>query len=111
MNGIEMITHVSAMEAMLPSVSWGSNRIRSWAEKQTAIATLNSSEAVQRRRRMSTGRNRLGNRWTVSAPAVKPNSDTEMATNAKWYHMVTLKIRVNAISYIRVASVVRNSPA
>ena len=35
---------------------------------------------------------------------------TEMATNAKWYHMVTLKIRVSAISYMMVARVTRKSP-
>ena len=33
-----------------------------------------------------------------------------MATNAKWYHMVTLKMRVSAISYISVASVIANRP-
>ena len=32
---------------------------------------------------------------------------TEMAIKAKWYHMVTLKMRVNRISNIRVASVTR----
>ena len=34
----------------------------------------------------------------MSAPTVMPNSATEMATKAKWYHMVTLKMRVSAIS-------------
>ena len=33
-----------------------------------------------------------------------------MATKAKWYHIVTLKIRVSAISYISVASVIANRP-
>ena len=39
-----------------------------------------------------------------------PNSATEMATKAKWYHIVTLKIRVSAISYISVDSVTMNKP-
>jgi hypothetical protein len=34
-----------------------------------------------------------------------------MARKAKWYHMVTLKIRVSTISYIRVASVTVKRPA
>jgi hypothetical protein len=34
----------------------------------------------------------------------------EIAMNAKWYHMVTLKIRVSRISCIRVASVTEKSP-
>ncbi len=33
-----------------------------------------------------------------------------MARKAKWYHMLTLKMRVSAISYISVDSVTRNSP-
>ena len=40
-----------------------------------------------------------------------PNSATEMATKAKWYHMVTLKMRVSTSSYISVERVTRNSPA
>ena len=32
------------------------------------------------------------------APTVMPKSASEMATKAKWYHMVTLKIRVSRIS-------------
>ena len=48
---------------------------------------------------------------TTSAPAVMPNIATEIATNAKWYHIVTLKIRVSRISYISVESAMRNTPA
>ncbi len=40
-----------------------------------------------------------------------PNSATEMATNAKWYHIATLKIRVSTISYISVVSVMMKRPA
>jgi hypothetical protein len=35
----------------------------------------------------------------------------DMATNAKWYHIVTLKIRVSRISYISVDKATRNKPA
>ena len=50
--------------------------------------------------------NDCGRRWTISAPTVMPNSATEMATKAKWYHIATLKIRVSTISYISVVSVI-----
>ncbi len=53
----------------------------------------------------------MGNRYTAIAPTVIPNIATDMAINAKWYHMVTLKIRVRRISYIKVASVTINRPA
>jgi hypothetical protein len=46
----------------------------------------------------------------MSAPAVIPKSATEIATNAKWYHIVTLKMRVSPISSIRVDNVTRNTP-
>jgi hypothetical protein len=49
-------------------------------------------------------------RYTCSAPAVIPNIAMEIAMKAKWYHMVTLKIRVKRISNIRVARVMRNRP-
>ena len=39
-----------------------------------------------------------------------PNIATEIATNAKWYHMVTLKIRVRRISYISVERATKASP-
>ena len=34
----------------------------------------------------------------MSAPTVIPNIAIEIATKAKWYHIVTLKIRVSRIS-------------
>ena len=43
-------------------------------------------------------------------PTAAPNMATEMAMNAKWYHIVTLKMRVRTISYITVASATKNSP-
>lgn len=38
------------------------------------------------------------------APIVVPNIAIEIARNAKWYQVVTLKIRVSNNSYIKVAS-------
>ena len=35
-----------------------------------------------------------------------PNIAIEIATNAKWYHIVTLKMRVSRISYVSVASAI-----
>ncbi len=55
--------------------------------------------------------NSEGRRKTMRAPTVMPNMATEIATNAKWYHIVTLKIRVSRISYISVASATRKTPA
>lgn len=46
----------------------------------------------------------------MMAPTVMPNMAMEIATNAKWYHMVTLKMRVRTISYITVASATKKSP-
>jgi len=42
---------------------------------------------------------------------VIPNMATETATNAEEYQMVTLKMRVRRISYIKVASATMNKPA
>jgi hypothetical protein len=47
----------------------------------------------------------------MRAPAVKPNRATDIDRKAKWYHIVTLKIRVSAISYMSVDNVTRNRPA
>jgi hypothetical protein len=46
----------------------------------------------------------------ATAPKVIPNMATEMAMKAKWYHIVTLKIRVKRISNISAAMVTRNRP-
>jgi hypothetical protein len=40
-----------------------------------------------------------------------PNIATDSATNAKWYIIVTLKIRVRRISYISVERATKNKPA
>ncbi len=39
-----------------------------------------------------------------------PNIAIEIATKAKWYHIVTLKIRVSRISYMSVASATSRRP-
>ena len=55
--------------------------------------------------------NHFGRRYTSSAPPVVPKSAMETATKAKWYHIVTLKIRVSPISYISDESVIAKRPA
>src|SRR5512143_950265 len=47
----------------------------------------------------------------MGAPTVMPNIATEIATNAKWYHMFTLKTRVSRISNMSVARETRKTPA
>jgi len=42
--------------------------------------------------------NHRGRRYTISAPTVIPSIATEMAAKAKWYHIVTLKMRVSSTS-------------
>ena len=39
-----------------------------------------------------------------------PNIASDSATNAKWYSIVTLKIRVSRISYISVARATKKMP-
>src|SRR5206468_10670762 len=47
---------------------------------------------------------------TRTAPAARPNMASEMAMNAKWYHIVTLKIRVRNSSSCSSDNVVRKRP-
>jgi hypothetical protein len=44
---------------------------------------------------------------TATPLAATPNSANETATNAKWYHIVTEKIRVSRISSARVLAPIR----
>ena len=44
------------------------------------------------------------------APAARPNIASEIAMKAKWYHIVTLKMRVRNSSNCRTESVVKKSP-
>jgi hypothetical protein len=45
------------------------------------------------------------------APKAIPNRAMEIAMKAKWYHMLTLKMRVRRISYNIVARVTAKRPA
>src|SRR5262249_49687125 len=47
---------------------------------------------------------------TRTAPAANPNMASEIAMKAKWYHIVTLNIRVRNSSSCRSDSVVRKRP-
>ena len=109
-NGTEMTMQVPTTEAMPGTVTSGVNGISSWMAKQTTTDTPNSSEYLHSWRRTPAAGKRWGRRCTASAPAVIPNSATEMATKAKWYHIVTLKIRVSAISSMSVAAVTQERP-
>ena len=110
-NGIEITTHVPTTDATPGTVNSGVKWIESWMAKHTTTDTPNSSEYSQSWRRTPSGGKRWGRRWTTSAPTVMPNRATEIATKAKWYHIVTLKIRVRAISSMSVESVTRKRPA
>src|SRR5215467_5518763 len=48
---------------------------------------------------------------TRTAPAASPNMAREIAMNAKWYHIVTLKILVRNSSSCKSDRVVKKSPA
>ena len=85
--------------------------MNSWMTIEMPIEIANASEKPQSCARSDASGKCLGSRCTMSAPAVNPKSATEIATNAKWYHIVTLKIRVSTISYINVDNVTRKSPA
>ncbi len=82
-----------------------------WVRKLHTIAPAKARAASAQWRAVRSGANRRGARKTQLAPAVMPNIATEIATKAKWYHIVTLKIRVRRTSYISVASATRNRPA
>ena len=110
-NGIEMTTQVSRTDQAPARCRWGLNGIESWVTKQSARASANASEKRQRLAPRAASLKRRGRRWTSRAPAVNPNSATEIATKAKWYHIVALKIRVSATSYISVERVTKNRPA
>src|SRR5262249_24246182 len=109
-NGTETRRHVPTTDAIPESVTDGSTGISSCAVKHTAIDTANKSEKSQSRCLTCPSGKRSGLRCTSSAPTVIPNSASEIAPKAKWYHIVTLKMRVKMISYISVASVTMNRP-
>ena len=88
----------------------GSNGIWSWITKLTTMERLKSNDACASRSLVRSSGNNRGAKCTVMAPTVSPNSAMDTAIKAKWYHIVTLNIRVSRISYISVLSVVRNSP-
>ena len=84
-----------AMPSKLREVSTGILKCTSRAA--TAVMPNTRLQTASRRGRSLFGNHR-GNRYTMSAPTVIPNIAIEIATKAKWYHIVTLKIRVSRIS-------------
>ena len=107
-----MTTQVTTIDHALATFSCGSNGIASCVTKQIASVDgeQRGEDARAGRLRRDRGTSAEGG-GRASAPTVRPKSATEIATNAKWYHMVTLKIRVSTISYISVERVTRNRPA
>src|SRR5215207_1895153 len=110
-NGTEMTTQVSTIELTPAIVMRGTNGMASCEMNTSATEMPKASEKRHIWRCTLSGVKESGRRWTIRAPNVVPNRATEMATKAKWYHMVTLKIRVSTISYISVVSVMTNKPA
>jgi hypothetical protein len=84
---------------------------RRWTLRLAGMATAKARLLQASWAGARSGVNRLGIRYTTRAPTVVPNKAIEIAMKAKWYHMLTLKIRVSRISTMRVDSVTRNKPA
>ena len=85
--------------------------MRIWIGKPTASVTANSSADNARWKRVRSSRKRSRKTYTAIAPIVIPNRAIEMARNAKWYQVTTLKMRVRRISSRRVARVTRKRAA
>ena len=109
--GTETIANVRATEPIPAKESFGMNGTWRCTRKATTTVSAKSSALSARRSLDFEGSKLRGNRKTSSAPTVIPNMAIEMAMNAKWYHMVTLKIRVSRISNISVDRVTRKRPA
>src|SRR5262245_61073846 len=109
-NGIVMTASVSRMDSRPVGVSVGLKGMARWATNVAGTLTAKSS-ATTARRRGNLAASRLGGHvCTRTAPAVIPRSAAATARNAKWYHIVTLKILVSRISYISVAAAIANTP-
>ena len=113
MKGTDVTTHVNAREVR-PTIDRNDASVGTWilkcARKLTTIDAPNNKELRVRWYSVRSWAKKLGNRYTIMAPTVIPNRATDTATNAKWYHRDTLKMRVRRISYIKVANVTMNRP-
>ncbi len=58
--------------------------MRTSTMKLSTIASGNAVATTANRWLSRSGGNRFGARYTISAPAVRPNIATDSATNAKW---------------------------
>src|SRR5438552_19206078 len=83
------------------------------ARKRNETGTATPSNAAAAKLAVWTWRREKtrGSRKTVMPPAARPNNATEMARNAKWYHITTERTRVRETSSRRSAAVTANSPA
>src|SRR5262245_19965063 len=87
------------------------NGIRIIGTRQAGSAIANSSEAKAMWRRVRSGAKKRRPVSIRIAPTVSPNIATEMAMKAKWYQVMTLKMRVRTISWSSVAIATQKSPA
>ncbi len=110
MNGTAITAYVNTMAYSATTEGWMRNGTLSSVRKLSSMTTGKASDADASRVCSRSPAKSSGRMYTSSAPTVIPNRATESATNAKWYSIVTLKMRVRRISYISVASATRNSP-
>src|SRR5262249_26327225 len=102
-NGIAISVNASAVSAISRS---GLTGIRNCKMKQTTLVKANANADRSR----ETNGSRFFMTSTSTAPAARPNIAREMAMKAKWYHIVTLKMRVRNNSSWSNDNVVRNRP-
>src|SRR5262249_11254238 len=110
-NGIETRPSVARTEARPERVRVGATGMARCRRKVSGIPAAKASALIASQPAVAAGPKVAGRDWTTSAPAVMPRSAAATARKAKWYHIVTLKIRVRRISYIRVAADTANTPA
>src|SRR5437867_10156908 len=108
--GTERTEYMSTMAGSAASDASGLAGVARYARKLRTIETEKSAAVLPRWSSTPPRAKRPGDRKTRRAPTVMPNMAIEIAMKAKWYHMVTLKMRVSRISYITVASAVANRP-
>ena len=105
---IVQVRTIDSTEIASPAVRTGIMRCRT---RLATVVSANTSALWASCWCTRSGRKRSGSRYTRIAPTVIPSMEIEMARKAKWYQMVTLKMRVSRIWYASVARVTRKSPA
>ena len=109
-NGMVMTASVTRIDRRPAGVSVGANGMARCATNVAGTPTAKSSALAAVSRGAASGPKVRGLACTRTAPAVIPSNAAATLRNAKWYHMVTLKIRVSRTSYISVAAATANTP-